>query len=144
MPKLKKEELPVAQLTDSAIQELKYCYAPYSGFRVAAALLTDDGSIYKGCNIENAAYTPSNCAERTAFFKAVSDGVRGFQAICIVNEANDGSHCLCPPCGVCMQVMMEFVRPEEFYIILAKNPREYEIYTLKELLPRGFGPGNLA
>ena len=86
---------------------------------------------------------PSNCAERTAFFKAVSEGERHFTKICIVNEDTKGMHTYCPPCGVCRQVMMEFCDPEEFQIILATDVEHYDIYTLKELLPLGFGPGNL-
>ena len=119
-------------------------YAPYSHYKVGAALLTEKGKIYTGCNIENAAYTPSNCAERTAFFKAVSDGEREFRAIAIVGgkEGTD-EYDFCAPCGVCRQVMMEFCDPEEFQIILATDVEHYDIYTLKELLPLGFGPGNL-
>ena len=95
------------------------------------------------CNIENAGYTPSNCAERTAFFKAVSEGVREFDAICVVGGANKELKEITAPCGVCRQVMMEFCNPEEFQIILAVSKEQYEIYTLKELLPLGFGPDNL-
>ena len=119
-------------------------YAPYSHFKVGAALLTERGKIYTGCNIENAAYTPSNCAERTAFFKAVSDGERNFRAIAIVGgKEGEKDYDFCSPCGVCRQVMMEFCNPEEFQIILAVSKEQYEIYTLKELLPLGFGPDNL-
>ena len=119
-------------------------YAPYSHYKVGAALLTEKGKIYTGCNIENAAYTPSNCAERTAFFKAVSDGEREFRAIAIVGgkEGTD-EYDFCAPCGVCRQVMMEFCDSETFQIILATDLEHYDIYTLKELLPLGFGPGNL-
>ena len=120
-------------------------YAPYSHYKVGAALLTEKGKIYTGCNIENAAYTPSNCAERTAFFKAVSDGEPEFRAIAIVGgkEGTD-EYDFCAPCGVCRQVMMEFCNPETFQIILAVDKEHYDIYTLKELLPLGFGPTNLA
>ena len=119
-------------------------YAPYSHYKVGAALLTEKGKIYTGCNIENAAYTPSNCAERTAFFKAVSDGEREFRAIAIVGgKEGADEYDFCAPCGVCRQVMMEFCDPEEFQIILATDVEHYDIYTLKELLPLGFGPGNL-
>ena len=121
----------------------KKAYAPYSGYMVGAALLTNDLRIYTGCNIENAAYTPTNCAERTAFFKAVSEGVKEFEAICIVGGKEGILTEYAPPCGVCRQVMMEFCDPEEFQIILATDVEHYDIYTLKELLPLGFGPGNL-
>ena len=116
-------------------------YSPYSGYSVGAALLCSDGLIYTGCNIENAAYTPTVCAERTAFFKAVSDGKRDFCAIAIAG-GKDGVDA-CTPCGVCRQVMAEFCDPETFQIILAVDEKHYDIYTLKEMLPKGFGPSNL-
>ena len=115
------EQVMVEKLIDTAIEQLKFSYTPYSNFKVGAALLTKSGKIYTGCNIENASYTPTNCAERTAFFKAVSEGVRDFQAICIV----------------------EFCNPKTFQIILAVDKERYEIYTLEELMPLGFGPLNL-
>jgi len=100
--------------------------------------------IYTGCNIENAAYTPSNCAERTAFFKAVSEGEREFSAIAIVGGQEDEKEPdYCAPCGVCRQVMMEFCSKESFLIILAKSETEYVSYTLEKLFPMGFGPENL-
>lgn len=99
--------------------------------------------VYGGCNIENAGYTPSNCAERTAFFKAVSEGVLEFDAICIVGGMNKKLEEYAAPCGVCRQVMMEFCDPEEFQIILATSEEQYEIFTLKALFPLGFGPKNL-
>lgn len=133
----------IKNMIEAAFAALSHSYSPYSGFKVGAALLSESGKVYTGCNIENAAYSPTNCAERTAFFKAVSEGERHFKAICIVNEDQDGNHDFCPPCGVCRQVMMEFVRPEKFDIILAKNTEEYRTYTLQELLPMGFGPENL-
>ena len=131
------------QLIEISIEQLKYSYTPYSGFKVGAALLAKNGSIYTGCNIENAAYTPTNCAERTAIFKAVSEGVQEFDAICIVGGKDGVLTEYAPPCGVCRQVMMEFCDPETFLIILATDVEHYDIYTLKELLPLGFGPGNL-
>lgn len=131
------------QLIEISIGQLKYSYTPYSGFKVGAALLAKNGSVYTGCNIENAAYTPTNCAERTAFFKAVSEGVKEFDVICIVGGKDGILTEYAPPCGVCRQVMMEFCDPEEFQIILATDVEHYDIYTLKELLPLGFGPGNL-
>ena len=130
-------------LIKEAIEARKMAYTPYSHFKVGAALLTADGKIYRGCNIENAGYTPSNCAERTAFFKAVSEGVLEFDAICVVGGMNKELKEYAAPCGVCRQVMMEFCDPEEFQIILATGKEQYEIFTLKELLPLGFGPNNL-
>ena len=119
-------------------------YTPYSHFKVGAALLTKSGKIYHGCNIENAAYTPTNCAERTAFFKAVYDGEREFAKIAIVGGA-DGADTdeLCAPCGVCRQVMMEFCNPETFSIFLAKSETDIIEYKLKDLLPLGFGNSDL-
>lgn len=131
------------RLIEAASAQLKYSYAPYSDFRVGAALLARDGRVYTGCNIENAAYGPSNCAERTAFFKAVSEGVRDFEAICVVGGKAGRLTSYTPPCGVCRQVMMEFCNPEEFQVILATGTEDYKTYRLKELLPLGFGPGNL-
>lgn len=137
------QEIQIQKLIETAIRQLQYSYAPYSKFKVGAALLANNGTVYGGCNIENAAYTPTNCAERTAFFKAVSEGVKEFQAICIVGGKDGKLTEYAPPCGVCRQVMMEFCNPDEFEIILAVGKEDYRIYQLKELLPRGFGPGNL-
>jgi cytidine deaminase len=120
-----------------AYEGQKMAYAPYSGFRVGAALLARNGSIYKGCNIENASYTPTNCAERTAFFKAVSEGVTEFEAIAIVGNKEGEKGDFCAPCGVCRQVMAEFCDPEEFQIILGAGEKN-KVYSLKELLPLGF------
>ncbi len=119
-------------------------YSPYSGFMVGAALLTKDGDIYTGCNIENAAYSPTNCAERTAFFKAVSEGVRDFDSIAVVGYHKDSEEPdFAYPCGVCRQVMMEFCDPKEFKVIVAKNETDYTVNTLENLLQFGFGPNNL-
>ena len=137
------EQVMVEKLIDTAIEQLKFSYTPYSNFKVGAALLTKSGKIYTGCNIENASYTPTNCAERTAFFKAVSEGVRDFQAICIVGGKDGKLTEYTAPCGVCRQVMMEFCNPKTFQIILAVDAKQYDIYTLKEMLPKGFGPSNL-
>lgn len=134
----------IQKLIRTALGQLAFSYAPYSHFHVGAALLAKNGTVYRGCNIENAAYTPSNCAERTAFFKAVSEGVKEFSAICVVGGMNGEVTEYTPPCGVCRQVMMEFCDPEEFEIILATDPEHYQVFRLKELLPMGFGPGNLA
>lgn len=137
------EEAVIRKLIKTAVRQLSYSYAPYSHFKVGAALLAENGTIYTGCNIENAAYTPTNCAERTAFFKAVSEGVRTFKAICITGGMNGELTDYTAPCGVCRQVMMEFCSPEEFEIILAKGEDDYKMYKLKDLMPLGFGPGNL-
>lgn len=130
------------KLIKSALKARKCAYSPYSGFRVGAALEAADGRVFTGCNIENAAYTPTNCAERTAFFKAVSEGVTDFSRIVIVGGYEEEPESLCAPCGVCRQVMMEFCS-NDFQIILAKDEHTYREYTLEELLPEGFGPGNL-
>jgi len=137
------EKAVIRKLIRTAVRQLSYSYAPYSHFKVGAALLAENGTIYTGCNIENAAYTPTNCAERTAFFKAVSEGVRTFKAICIAGGMNGELTDYTAPCGVCRQVMMEFCSPEEFEIILAKGEDDYKMYKLKDLMPLGFGPGNL-
>lgn len=137
-----KQEL-IESMIEQAIEQLKFSYAPYSGFKVGAVLLTENGKVYTGCNIENAAYTPTNCAERTAFFKAVSEGEKAFQAICIVGGKDGVLTGYTAPCGVCRQVMMEFCNPDTFQIILASSKEDYKIFTLKELLPLGFGPANL-
>ena len=137
------EKTMIEKLIDTAIKQLDFSYTTYSGFKVGAALLTKKGEIYTGCNIENASYTPTNCAERTAIFKAVSEGVRDFQAICIVGGKNGVLTEYAAPCGVCRQVMMEFCDPETFQIILAVDKEKYDIFTLNELLPLGFGPSNL-
>ena len=125
----------IEKLIDTALAQLDFSYAPYSGFNVGAALLAK--------NLENAAYTPTNCAERTAFFKAVSEGVRDFEAICIVGGKNQKVTGYTAPCGVCRQVMMEFCNPKTFKIILAIDRENYRIYTLEDMLPQGFGPANL-
>lgn len=137
------EQVMIGKLIDTAIEQLKFSYTPYSNFKVGAALLAKNGEIFTGCNIENASYTPTNCAERTAFFKAVSEGVHDFQAICIVGGKDGNLTEYTAPCGVCRQVMMEFCNPKTFQIILAVDKERYEIYTLEELMPLGFGPLNL-
>ena len=137
------EKQVVEKLIDTAIQQLKFSYAPYSNFKVGAALLAKNGTMYTGCNIENAAFTPTNCAERTAFFKAVSEGVHEFGAICIVGGKEGILTEYAAPCGVCRQVMMEFCNPDTFQVILALDKAHYDVYTLRELFPQGFGPGNL-
>ena len=131
------------QLIDKAFEMLKYSYTPYSRFKVGAALLAKNGTVYGGYNIENAAYTPSNCAERTAFFKAVSEGVTEFEAIAVTGGHEGNVTAFTTPCGVCRQVMMEFCNPETFRVIVAVDRENYREYTLKEILPDGFGPANL-
>lgn len=116
-------------------------YSPYSHFCVGAALLTASGKVYTGCNIENAAYTPTVCAERTAFFKAVSEGERAFEALAIVGGKAGETSDFCAPCGVCRQVIAEFC-PKNFKILLG-NPEKFKAYTLEELLPFSFTPDNL-
>ena len=134
----------IDELVKKAFAMRQFSYAPYSGFKVGAALLTKNGDIFGGCNIENAAYGPSNCAERTAFFKAVSEGVREFAAIAIVGGPEEGVKDFCAPCGVCRQVMAEFCAPDDFYIILARSLEEKKIYTLAQLFPESFSPENLS
>ena len=140
---IEKIEDRLPELIKKAIDMRNYSYAPYSKFRVGAALLAKDGKIYGGCNIENAAYGPSNCAERTAFFKAVSEGVREFTAIAIAGGPEEGIVDFCAPCGVCRQVMAEFCEADSFLVILAKSVEEYEVYTLSELFPKSFSPRDL-
>ena len=130
-------------LIEQAIEARSFAYTPYSHFQVGAALLTKQGKVYKGCNIENAAYTPSNCAERTAIFKAVSEGEREFAAIAIVGSMEGESNTLpTGPCGMCRQVMAEFCSLD-MPVIIAKSPADYITMTLGELLPLSFGPANL-
>lgn len=131
---MEKKELILA-----ALEARKTAYAPYSRHKVGAALLTEKGKVYTGCNIENIAFGPTNCAERTAFFKAVSEGERRFCAIAVVGGHEEAEELdYFPPCGVCRQVMMEFCDYNTFKIILAKTPEEYREYTLCELQPVAF------
>lgn len=134
------------ELVLSAIEARKKSYSPYSNFKVGAALLTKDGKIYQGCNIECAAYSGGNCAERTAIFKAISEGDYKFEAIAVVggeeqfdNKFDD----YCPPCGICRQVIREFCSEEDFKIILAKDENNIKTFLLKDILPMSFGPENL-
>ena len=130
------------ELCSAAINAMKKSYSPYSNYTVGAALLCKNGRVYTGCNIENAAYSPSVCAERTAFFKAVSEGEREFTAIAVAGgksgEIQDGA----PPCGVCRQVMAEFCGGD-FEILVATGETGFKSYTLSELLPEAFGPDKL-
>lgn len=125
------------ELIRQAMKAREYAYAPYSGFKVGAALLCGNGKVYRGCNIENAAYTPTNCGERTAFFKALSEGEREFVRIVIVG-GKAGEMEAPSPCGVCLQVMAEFCEAETFEIIMAKSENEYTVKKLMDLLPYGF------
>ena len=129
------------ELIRLAAEARKMAYAPYSGFFVGAALLGKSGKVYTGCNVENAAYTPTNCAERTAVFKAVSEGEREFSAIAIVGGSGEQPSDFCAPCGICRQVLAEFCEGD-FPVILG-NPEEYKAYTLAELLPFSFGKADL-
>ena len=132
------------KLIQNAIEARKFSYSPYSEYQVGACLITKDGKLYKGCNVENAAYGPTNCAERTAIFKAVSEGEKSFAGIAIVgSKKGDTITDYAYPCGVCRQVMMEFCNPKEFVILVAKSEEDYKQFTLEELLPNGFGPDNL-
>ena len=133
-----------AELIQEAKKARERSYSPYSGFRVGAALLTQSGKVYHGCNIENAAYSPTNCAERTAFFRAVYEGEREFEKIAVVGALGDREPDeTCAPCGVCRQVMMEFCNPETFRIVLANGKDEQLEILLKDLVPYGFGGKNL-
>lgn len=141
---VKKEDISIIeQMIEEAIYVRKNAYSPYSHFQVGACLQGLDGKLYTGCNIENASFSATNCAERTAFFKAVSQGVKKFSRIVIVGGKENGNLELCPPCGICRQVMMEFCNPEKFEIILATSTKEYQVYLLKQLLPLGFGKENV-
>ena len=133
----------IEKLIDTALAQLDFSYAPYSGFNVGAALLAKKSGSLHRLQYRKCSYTPTNCAERTAFFKAVSEGVRDFEAICIVGGKNQKATGYTAPCGVCRQVMMEFCNPKTFKIILAIDRENYRVYTLEDMLPQGFGPANL-
>ena len=129
------------ELLLAAIEARSYAYAPYSNHLVGAALLTKSGKLYTGCNVENAAYSPTNCAERTAVFKAVSEGEREFSAIAIVGGIGDTLSPVCAPCGICRQVLAEFCDGD--LRIVMGTPEKIEISTLGDLLPLSFGKSNL-
>ena len=132
-----------AELIRAAFKARSFAYTPYSHFKVGAALLAKNGMVYTGCNIENAGYTPTNCAERTALFKAVSEGVREFDAIAIVGSRQGEVNTLVTgPCGVCRQALYEF-GGDALTVIMAKTEDDYIVTTLGALLPYGFGPANL-
>ena len=131
------------ELNALAVEAMGHAYAPYSGYQVGAALLCKDGTVYQGCNIENASFSPTVCAERTAIFKAVYDGHRDFAALSVCGGKGGVITGAFPPCGVCRQVMREFCAPDDFKIYLAKSPEDYREFTLEQILPMGFGPENL-
>lgn len=169
----KKTEIPekiIQKMITEAEKAKGLAYAPYSHFQVGAALLiqsadkagmsqnvneaemsqadlekTDASAplIITGCNIENASYPAGNCAERTALFKAVSEGYRSFRGIALVAGKGDGTRDYVSPCGICRQALREFVNPEDFFVIMAKSKEDYKVMTLEELLPLSFGPENL-
>lgn len=142
---MKLDEQIIEELVIKAFRAREYAYCPYSRFAVGAALLAKSGKIYTGCNIENAAYGPSNCAERTAFFKGVSEGEKDFAAIAVVGgskELQEGQVKLCSPCGVCRQVMLEFCQ-DDFQVIMAVSREKFEVHSLKELVPYSFSDKNL-
>lgn len=141
-----KRNVEDAELIEKALEARENAYVPYSHYKVGAALATASGKIYTGCNIENASYGATNCAERTAIFKAVSEGERNIAAIAIVGgnekeEKNLSDYAY--PCGICRQVIREFSDPSAVRIIVAKSTKEYEIYSLEQLLPESFGPDKL-
>lgn len=134
---MESEQIPVKLLIQKAMEAMQFSYSPYSRFRVGAALLSRDGQIFTGCNIENAAFGPSNCAERTAVFKAVSEGKKEFSAIAIAGGPDGTVQKYCPPCGVCRQVLAEFCE-KDFKIIMAASVSDFKIMTLEEILPESF------
>ncbi len=133
----------IRKLIKLAYEAQSRAYCPYSHFATGAALEAENGQIFLGCNIENAAYSPTNCAERTAFFKAISEGVREFARIVVVGNYEGKQGDYCAPCGVCRQVMAEFCDGELFEVILARGPEDYRVFRLRELLPEHFGPEDL-
>ncbi len=132
-------DIELMQLAEEARQ---FSYSPYSHFAVGAALLTSGGKVYTGCNVENAGYTATNCAERTAVFKAVSEGERDFAAIAVIGGPAGEQGRFCAPCGVCRQVLREFCEPETFRVLLGTTD-EVQAYTLADLFPTSFGPSDL-
>lgn len=131
------------ELAKAALEARKLSYSPYSNFRVGAALLTKSGKIFTGCNIESAAFSPTNCAERTALFKAVSEGEREFSAIAVAGAPKDGEGQYCYPCGVCRQMLGEFF-DGDCEVIVVKSEEDFLVHKFSEILPYGFGAENLA
>ena len=137
------ERMQAQQLIRAAFAARRFAYTPYSHFKVGAALLAHNGQVFTGCNIESASYSPTNCAERTALFKAVSEGVTAFSAIAIVgSREGEVNRIVTSPCGVCRQALFEFCGPD-LTVIMARSEEDYLETTLGELLPYGFGPKNL-
>ena len=137
------ERMQAQQLIRAAFAARRFAYTPYSHFKVGAALLARSGQVFTGCNIESASYSPTNCAERTALFKAVSEGVTEFSAIAIVgSREGEVNRIVTSPCGVCRQALFEFCGPD-LTVIMARSEEDYQETTLGELLPYGFGPKNL-
>ncbi len=130
------------ELCKEAVDAMKNAYAPYSGYKVGAALLTEKGKLFAGCNIENAAYTPTVCAERVALFNAISSGERNFTAIAVAGGKDGVISGAFPPCGVCRQVMAEFCAPD-FTVLVVTGEDSYKKYTLNELFPQAFTPKNI-
>lgn len=130
------------ELCREAIDAMKNAYAPYSGYKVGAALLTEKGKLFAGCNIENAAYTPTVCAERVTLFNAISSGERNFTAIAVAGGKDGVISGAFPPCGVCRQVMAEFCAPD-FTVLVVTGEDSYKKYTLNELFPQAFTPKNI-
>lgn len=127
----------------AAVSAMKNSYSPYSGYRVGAALLTESGKIFSGCNIENSAFSPTVCAERVAIFKAVSEGEKRFSAIAVAGGKDGSIQGEFPPCGVCRQVMAEFCSPDFKILAVSNSDGDYSEHTLSELLPMSFSPENL-
>jgi len=133
------------ELIEEALKARENSYSPYSHFAVGAALLAENGTVYRGCNIENSSYGATNCAERTAIFKAISEGVKEFNTIAIAGgiDTDETPEGYAYPCGICRQVMREFCNPKSFRIIVCRSTTDYKVYTLEEMLPFDFGPENL-
>lgn len=134
----------IRALIERAVEARENAYAPYSGFKVGAALLTGSGKVYTGCNVESVSYTPTTCAERVAVLKAVSEGERSFQMIAVYGAPAEGpskTDGYTAPCGVCRQLLYEFGR--DIAVVIAKSVDEYRVYSISELMPHGFGPDNL-
>ncbi len=141
-----KKIVSASELIDAAFEARKNSYAPYSNYRVGACVLCENDRMYQGCNIENASYGATNCAERTAVFKAVSEGNKKITAVAIVGGRDDEENEMSDyafPCGVCRQVLREFSVPSELQVIVARSRTDYRTYTLEELLPQSFGPEKL-
>lgn len=135
------DESTIQTLISKAFDMLDFAYVPYSRYTVGAALLAKNGKIYTGCNIENVSFGPTNCAERTALFKAVSEGVKDFTAIAVVGGPQKKVNDYCSPCGVCRQALREFCGGD-FIFILAKSKTEYRLMTMDQILPESFKPDN--